>query len=427
MTGFELTHQNDLQHIYVERNTEILEMIATGKSAPNIYDAIALMYESKSPGLRCSLLELKGDRLMHGGAPSLPKEYCNAVNGLKNGPDVGSCGTSTFTGKRVLVEDIATDPKWNNIKHIALPHGIRSCWSEPIKNSGGKVLGAFGMYYDTPSLPSNNQLLDLESAGRLASIVMDRDHREKELRLSQKMDAIGQLTGGIAHDFNNSLGIILGSLELLELEPELNSKTKKRLGNIKYAANRAAKLTKKLLTISSSENENASVTDINQIISSMQNILVHSLTPQIEIVPILAKDLWQTVINPGDFEDALLNLALNARDALSGSGKLTIETKNCILDETYCKLNLGLSPGEYVQLSVSDNGEGIEQELQDRVFDPFFTTKNASNGSGLGLSMVLGFIKRSSGGIKVYSEAGIGTTFQLYLPRARQKQKITAN
>ena len=113
----------------------------------------------------CSLLELKGDKLRHGGAPSLPKEYCDAVNGLKIGPCVGSCGTSTYTGKRVLVENIETDPKWAEIKQVALPHGMRCCWSEPIKDSNGKVLGAFGMYYNHPALPNENELADLQSAG----------------------------------------------------------------------------------------------------------------------------------------------------------------------------------------------------------------------------------------------------------------------
>jgi len=131
------------------KTSEILEMIAKGKPASNIYDAIATLYESRYPGLRCSMLVLKGNKLMYGGAPSLPKAYCEAINGLENGPNVGSCGTSTYTGKRVLVENIGTDPKWANMKDIALPHGMRCCWSEPIKDSAGKVLGAFGMYYDT--------------------------------------------------------------------------------------------------------------------------------------------------------------------------------------------------------------------------------------------------------------------------------------
>ncbi|MCU7860867.1 MAG: PAS domain-containing protein, partial [Candidatus Thiodiazotropha sp. (ex Lucinoma kastoroae)] len=166
---------------FIRRNNEILEMIATGQPASKIYGAIALMYEERHPGMRCSMLELHHNKLLHGGAPSLPKAYCDAIHGLEYGPSVGSCGTSTYTGRRVLVENIDTDPKWAKIKHAALPHGLRSCWSEPIKNSSGKVLGAFGMYHNYPVLPNENELLDLKSAASLAGIIMERVHSENEL------------------------------------------------------------------------------------------------------------------------------------------------------------------------------------------------------------------------------------------------------
>ncbi|MCP3866759.1 MAG: EAL domain-containing protein [Gammaproteobacteria bacterium] len=177
---------------YNEKNAEILEMIAIGKSASEIYDGIAMMYEARHPGLRCSMLELHDGKLMHGGAPSLPEEYCKAVHGLKNGPSVGSCGTSTYTGKRVLVSDIDTDPKWAKLKHAALPHGLRCCWSEPIKNSSGKVLGAFGMYYNHTALPDEEELKDLKSAARLAGIVMERDQARKRIH---KLAYTDELTG----------------------------------------------------------------------------------------------------------------------------------------------------------------------------------------------------------------------------------------
>ncbi len=167
---------------FVEKNAEILEMIAIGRPAEEIYNAIALMYEGRHPGLRCSMLELHGNKLLHGGAPSLPKAYCDAVHGLENGPEVGSCGTSTYTGHRVIVENIETDPKWAKIKHVAMPHGMRCCWSEPIKNSTGKVLGAFGMYYNYPATPDEDESDDLKSAARLASIVMERDQAQKRIR-----------------------------------------------------------------------------------------------------------------------------------------------------------------------------------------------------------------------------------------------------
>ena len=175
-----------------KQTARILEMIARGKPASEIYDAIALMYEERHPGMRCSMLELQNGKLMHGGAPSMPKAYCDAVHGLQIGPDIGSCGTSTYTGKRCLVENIETDPKWANLKDVALPHGMRCCWSEPIKNSNDEVLGAFGMYYDFPALPNEDESEDLESAARLAGIVMERDQDHKRIRQLAYTD---ELTG----------------------------------------------------------------------------------------------------------------------------------------------------------------------------------------------------------------------------------------
>ena len=180
-THVDITRQKKAE-LFDKRNAKILEMIAKGKPAPEIYNEIALMYEERHSGLRCSMLELEGSKLLHGGAPSLPKAYCEAVHGLENGPEVGSCGTSSYTGKRVLVKNIETDPKWVDLKHVALPYGMRSCWSEPIKNSSGKVLGAFGMYHNYPTLPNEEESNDLTSAAQLACIVMERDQNQKRIR-----------------------------------------------------------------------------------------------------------------------------------------------------------------------------------------------------------------------------------------------------
>lgn len=180
-THVDITQQKKLE-FFNGRNTKILEMIAKGKSAFKIYNEIALMYEERHSGLRCSMLELEKGKLLHAGAPSLPKPYCQAVHGLEYGPEVGSCGTSTYTGKRVLVENIETDPKWADLKHVALPYGMRSCWSEPIKSSSGKVLGAFGMYHDYPALPNEEESNDLTSAARLAGIVMEREQSQKRIQ-----------------------------------------------------------------------------------------------------------------------------------------------------------------------------------------------------------------------------------------------------
>ncbi len=247
---------------------------------------------------------------------------------------------------------------------------------------------------------------------------------ELALRRSQKMDAVGQMAGGIAHDFNNILGIVLGNVELLERSITVDSKAQKRIEGIKHSAQRAVDLTRQLLGFSRGKATSKEVININQRLEKMQSLIVRSLTPQVEVSEQLAEDLWSVEIDPGDFEDALLNLLLNARDAMSGNGLLTIETLNCELDEAFCDITPDIVPGKYVQLTVSDTGVGLSSEMQEHIFEPFFTTKSKSEGTGLGLSMVYGFVKRSAGCIKVYSESGIGTTFRIFLPAVTQELAV---
>jgi len=192
-THVDITRQKKSE-IFERRYNHILKMIAQGTQASEIYNEIAFIYEGRHTGIRCSMLELEGDTLLHGAAPSLPQEYCDNVHGLINGPNVGSCGTSTYTGKRVVVENIETDHKWEKIKNVALPYGMRSCWSEPIKSSTGQVLGAFGMYRDYPSIPNELESLDLTAAARLTSIVMERDQNQNRIQLLAYKDGLTGLS-----------------------------------------------------------------------------------------------------------------------------------------------------------------------------------------------------------------------------------------
>ncbi len=249
------------------------------------------------------------------------------------------------------------------------------------------------------------------------SDITELKQTEKALRRAQKMEAVGQLTGGIAHDFNNILGVILGNLDLLKLQAGSNKKARKRIGAARKAAIRAADLTKQLLGFSRRQAEHVAVTDINRVIRDMGNLIGRSLTPEVVVEYSLEKNLWLTGIDLGYFEDALLNLVLNARDAMPGGGRLFIETANRILDGHPCASIADVPPGEYVQLTVGDSGSGIPAENLDRIFEPFFTTKPQGKGTGLGLAMVFGFVERSGGHIKACSDLGIGTSFRLYLPR----------
>lgn len=251
----------------------------------------------------------------------------------------------------------------------------------------------------------------------IAKEMAGRELAEKAQRRSQKMDAIGKLTGGIAHDFNNLLGVILGNLELLEDYAHHDEKITKRIHIIEKAGLRAADLTRQLLSFSRREAKQVSTININQAISEMTEIITRSLTPEIEVKYIMSEELWLTEIDKGDFSDALLNLCINARDSITGHGYLTIETRNITLDEAACEQSSGLRPGQYIELAVSDTGEGIPNELKDRIYEPFFTTKDQGKGTGLGLAMVYGFVERSNGYIKCDSTMGVGTTFYIYLPK----------
>jgi len=263
--------------------------------------------------------------------------------------------------------------------------------------------------------------------GVFATDITERKQTEKALRDAQKMEAIGRLTGGIAHDFNNILSIILGNLDLLGRQLAADEKTLERIKTIEKSAKRAAKLTEQLLGFSRRRATGVVVTDLNQVIGGMQSLIAVSATPEMEVEHHLAEDLGLTEIDPKDFEDALLNLVLNARDAVPNGGRLILATTNCTLDATDCAQKPGANPGEYVQLAVSDNGEGIPPEQQEHIFEPFFTTKPKGKGTGLGLAVVFGFSKRSGGYIEVHSDPGIGTTFRLYLPRTQgQRQPLKA-
>ncbi len=259
----------------------------------------------------------------------------------------------------------------------------------------------------------------------IANEMAGREQAEKAQRRSQKMDAIGQLTGGIAHDFNNLLGIILGNLELLEDYVGHDEKVRERIQVIEKAGLRAAALIRQLLSFSRREATQVATININRAINEMTEIITRSLTPEIEVKYILSEDLWLTEIDNGDFCDALLNLCINARDSITGHGNLTIETRNVNLDEVFRKQNPGSSPGQYIELTVEDTGEGISNELKDRIFEPFFTTKDQGKGTGLGLAMVYGFVERSNGYLKCESKVGVGTTFHIYLPR-ENGEKLTA-
>jgi PAS domain S-box-containing protein len=248
--------------------------------------------------------------------------------------------------------------------------------------------------------------------------VTEIEAREEQLRQSQKMEAVGQLTGGVAHDFNNILMVILANVEELLEDDSLSADQRELLTNVAGSGGRAAELTRRLLAFSRKQRLTPQPTNVGDLIAGTDKLLRRTLGEQIEIEAIFADDVWITNIDRSQLEAALVNLCVNARDAMPKGGRLLVETRNIELDEAYASANVGAVPGEYVMLAVSDTGIGMPPEILERVFEPFFTTKEVGKGTGLGLSMVYGFIKQSNGHIKIYSEVGRGTTVRLYLPRS---------
>ncbi len=241
---------------------------------------------------------------------------------------------------------------------------------------------------------------------------------EEALRQAQKMEAVGQLTGGIAHDFNNMLAVVLGSLDLLGRRLEGgDARTRRYVDAAADGARRAATLTQRLLAFSRQQPLQPERLDANRLVAGMSDLLRGSLGSGIHLETVLAGGLWPVSADPNQLENIILNLAINARDAMGGEGKVTIETHNCHLDDRYAAAEIGVAAGQYVLIAVTDTGAGMPPDVVAKAFDPFFTTKGVGKGTGLGLSQVYGFVKQSGGHVKIYSEIGVGTTVKLYLPR----------
>ncbi|MFK3736986.1 response regulator [Massilia sp. TN1-12] len=241
---------------------------------------------------------------------------------------------------------------------------------------------------------------------------------EAALQQSQKMETIGKLTGGVAHDFNNLLQVISGNLQLLAPELAAMPDGRRRVENALASVQRGAKLASSLLAFARKQPLEPKVIRVSRLVMGMEDLLRRSLGEEIEIETVMSGGLWCTSIDVVQFENALLNLAINARDAMDGAGRLTIEVGNAMLDAAYCAGHPDVGPGQYVMIAVSDTGSGMPPEIMNRAFEPFFSTKAEGKGTGLGLSMVYGLVKQSGGHIKIYSEVGEGTTIKLYLPRA---------
>jgi PAS domain S-box-containing protein len=249
-------------------------------------------------------------------------------------------------------------------------------------------------------------------------------HAEEALRIAQKMESIGKLTGGVAHDFNNLLQVIGGNLQLLAKDVAGNDLAGQRVRNALAGVARGANLASQLLAFGRRQPLAPKVVNLGRFIRALDDMFRRALGDGIEIETVVSGGLWNTLVDPFQVENALLNLAINARDAMKGHGRLTMEAGNASLDDAYAQRNVDVTPGQYVMVALTDTGSGMRPEVRERAFEPFFTTKPEGQGTGLGLSMVYGFVKQSGGHVKIYSEPGHGTTVRIYLPRVREEEDL---
>ncbi|MGC2525566.1 MAG: ATP-binding protein [Stellaceae bacterium] len=362
----------------------------------------------------------------------------------------------------VRSDDIMTDPRYGqNPPHDGFPLGhlpVRSYLAVPVVSRSGDVLGGLFFGHSVPGIFSERAERILLGVASQAAVAIDnarlyeasqrelaarrsaeqklhelnetleqrvveefnrREQAEEALRQAQKLEAVGQLTGGIAHDFNNLLTVIMGNLDHLERVLPANREYRRIIAAALRGASRAAMLTQRLLAFSRRQPLMPQVVSVNHLVAGMSDLFRRTIGEAIQIETVLAGGLWPTFVDGNQLENALINLAVNARDAMPEGGKLTIETANSYLDEAYAAMHSEVEPGQYVGTFVTDTGVGMASNIVNQVFEPFFTTKEVGHGTGLGLSQVYGFVKQSGGHVKIYSEVGQGTTVRLYLPRYR--------
>lgn len=299
--------------------------------------------------------------------------------------------------------------------------------ASPIRDESGKTVGTVIEARNiTEEQAARKAMEDFNRVleDRVEQAIQERKKLENQLLQAQKMEAVGQLTGGVAHDFNNLLQVIGGNLQLLEQQLIGDDRKHRHVANALAGVQRGAKLAAQLLAFGRQQPLDPKPTNIGRLVREMDDMFRRTLGEAIEIETVIQGGLWNCLVDRSQIENVLLNLAINARDAMDGAGKLTIEAGNASLDDAYAAEHLEVTPGQYVMLAVTDTGSGIPADIIEKVFDPFFTTKEPGKGTGLGLSMVFGFVKQSGGHVKLYSEQGEGTTVRLYLPRTRQAEEI---
>lgn len=350
--------------------------------------------------------------------PDLPR-FVSLTQEIKHNPVQGVYeAVSEFTGQPRLIayERLPDYPVYvtASIDRAA----ILAEWRSKLRNWMLYGLPAFLGLVALSMIALRLNTKEIEALKQLREEVRRRESSEAQIRQLQKMEAIGQLTGGVAHDFNNLLTVVMGSLDMIRRKlARGDTEIVRYLDSATEGAQRAATLTGRLLAFARQQPLDAAPTDVNRLVRGMSELLQRTLGEQIAVETVLYAGLWHVRIDANQLENAILNLAVNARDAMPDGGKLTVETSNAYLDDAYVRNVPDLSAGQFVLVAVSDTGMGMDGEVIDKVFEPFFTTKPVGQGTGLGLSQVYGFVRQSGGHVAIYSEPEQGTTVKLYLPR----------
>lgn len=346
----------------------------------------------------------------------------------------GPTGTAIRTGKPCIAKNIRNDPDFAPWRNEAMHRNYASSIALPLKRDD-KVLGALNIYATVPdAFPAEEVRLLMELAGDLAFGItslreLDARRRAEEEKMklqaqllqAQKMELVGRLAGGVAHDFNNNLAVVLGNTQLALLKIAPSDPLRARLQGIEKATQRSADLVRQLLAFARNQTISPIVLNLNEAVPAMLALLRRLIGEDIELVWAPARKLWHVKLDPSQIDQVLTNLCVNARDAIAGVGRIRIETDNITFEKDYTADRFGIFRGEYVLLSVNDDGGGMNEEVQTHLFEPFFTTKSIGEGTGLGLATVYGIVKQNDGFINVISETGKGATFNIYFPRQAEE------
>ena len=411
----DVTARNRLEKISAgDRKT--LERLASGAPLSDVLETLAKSSEEVLPDAKCLIMTVDPQTrdLRFQAGPSLPQQFRKMADQLKICAEGPPCARACHERRLVSVEDLLDEPNFDgDERNIILDAGVRACWSTPIFSKSGEVIGAFTFFSDTSGAPALWRQDYSRDQAKLAAIAIETNLAQERIQATSKLESIGRLTGGMAHDFNNLLTVVQGNLEMLEARIDAPEQ-KVMIEQAQEATALGGQLTAQLLAFARRQPLKTEPIDINETIIEMMHILKRALDGGVRVTTTLGENLRPILSDAGQFQSMLLNLALNARDAMPSGGSLVIETANARFDSMTHPPEADMKAGSYVRISVTDNGVGMTPEVRTRIFEPFFSTKQ--NGSGLGLSTVYGFVKQSGGHMFVFSEESRGARFDIYFP-----------